>query len=62
MSYNTLFFGTFSPLIAGYQLFHNYVRPHMALDNKTPAEACGIKIEGNNKWITLIQNAVQKKT
>jgi len=22
-----------------------------------PAEACGIKIEGNNKWLTLIQNA-----
>jgi hypothetical protein len=29
----------------------------MALDGQTPAEACGIKIEGNNKWITLIQNA-----
>ena len=46
-----------SPLISGYQIYHNYVRPHMALDNKTPSEACGIKIEGNNKWITLIQNA-----
>ena len=23
----------------------------------TPTEACGIKIEGGNKWITLIQNA-----
>ena len=29
----------------------------MALDGKTPAEACGIKIEGENKWLTLIQNA-----
>jgi hypothetical protein len=29
----------------------------MALDNKTPAEKCGIKIEGTNKWITIIQNA-----
>jgi hypothetical protein len=29
----------------------------MALDNKTPSEACGIEIQGNNKWITLIQNA-----
>ena len=25
----------------------------------TPAEACGIKVEGSNKWITLIQNASQ---
>jgi hypothetical protein len=29
----------------------------MALGNKTPSEACGIKIEGNNKWLTIIQNA-----
>jgi hypothetical protein len=24
---------------------------------KTPAEIAGIKIEGQNKWITVIQNA-----
>ncbi|NDF26904.1 MAG: transposase, partial [Nitrosopumilaceae archaeon] len=35
----------------------NYVRPHSSLNGKTPAEACGIKIEGDNKWLTLIQNA-----
>ena len=46
-----------SPLIDGYQLYHNYVRPHMSLENKTPAEACGITIQGVNKWKTLIQNA-----
>ena len=46
-----------SPILAGYQLFHNYIRTHEALEGITPAEASGIKIEGNNKWITLIQNA-----
>lgn len=46
-----------SPLFDGYQIYHNYFRPHMGLDGKTPAEKCGINIEGNNKWITLIQNA-----
>jgi hypothetical protein len=25
------------------------------------AEACGIKIEGKNKWLTLIQNASKKE-
>jgi len=49
-----------SMIFDGYQIYHNYVRPHMSLDGKTPAEKCGIKIEGNNKWITLIQNASQK--
>jgi len=46
-----------TPIISGYQIFHNYMRPHEALDGKTPAEACGISIEGENKWLTLIQNA-----
>ena len=46
-----------SVIIDGYQLYHNYVRPHMSLDNKTPADKCGIIIEGNNKWKTIIENA-----
>jgi len=29
----------------------------MGLEGKTPAEKCGIEIKGENKWITLIQNA-----
>lgn len=29
----------------------------MSLEGKTPAKVCGIQIKGNNKWITLIQNA-----
>jgi transposase-like protein len=46
-----------TPILTGYQIFHNYIRPHEGLDGRTPAEACGIKIEGKNKWLTLIQNA-----
>ena len=49
-----------TPILSGYQIYHNYVRPHEALDGKTPAEACGIKVEGNNKWLTLIENASKK--
>ncbi len=48
-------------ILQGYQLYHNYIRPHMALDGKTPSEACGITIEGKNKWVTLIQNASKHK-
>lgn len=46
-----------TPILQGYQLYHNYIRPHEALDGKTPSEVCGITIEGKNKWKTLIQNA-----
>ncbi len=27
-------------ILTGYQIFHNYIRPHEALDGKTPAEEC----------------------
>jgi putative transposase len=46
-----------TPILKGYQIFHNYIRPHEGLDGKTPSEACGIKVEGKNKWLTLIQQA-----
>ncbi len=46
-----------TPILTGYQLFHNYIRPHMALDGKTPADVAGIEVKGENKWLTIIQNA-----
>jgi len=46
-----------TPILSGYQIFHNYIREHEGLDGKTPAEACGIEVKGKNKWLTLIQNA-----
>jgi transposase-like protein len=48
-----------TPILSGYQIFHNYIREHEGLDGKTPAEACGITVQGKNKWLTLIQNASQ---
>lgn len=48
-----------SPLFKGAQIYHNYIRSHMALNGDTPADRAGIKIQGDNKWITLIQNAKQ---
>jgi transposase-like protein len=51
-----------TPILSGYQIYHNFVRPHMALDGKTPSEMCGLKVDGQNKWMTLIQNASQSKS
>jgi putative transposase len=50
-----------SAALKGYQIYHNFVRPHEGLDGKTPAEACGITVEGRNKWLTIIQNASHVK-
>ncbi len=48
---------TNTPVLAGYQIYHNYFRPYMALNGKTPAQVSVIN------RITFIQNAksVQNK-
>ena len=46
-----------TPILTGMQIFHNYIRGHMGINGDTPSERAGIKVEGLNKWITIIQNA-----
>jgi hypothetical protein len=46
-----------SPILKGMQQYHNYFRQHEGLNGDTPASQSGIKIEGVNKWVTVIQNA-----
>jgi len=50
-----------TPILIGYQIFHNYIRAHEGLKGQTPSEACGIRVEGKNKWLCLIQNASKQK-
>ena len=49
-----------SAILKGMQIHHNYIRPHQGLDGDTPADRSGIKIMGDNKWKTIIQNAASK--
>ena len=51
-----------TPILKGYQIYHNFIRPHEALNGKTPADLAGIKVGGENKWLTLIQNASSPET
>ena len=46
-----------SPFFRGVQIYHNFVRPHESLNGQTPSEKAGIRVDGENKWLTLIQNA-----
>lgn len=46
-----------TPILSGYRIYHNYIRPHEALNGKTPSELAGIEIRGSDKWMTIIQNA-----
>ena len=44
-------------IIEAMRIHYNFCREHSKL-GKTPAEASGIKIEGENKILALIQNAI----
>lgn len=48
-----------TPILPGYRIYHNFMRPYLGLNGLTPPEASGISIQGPNKWLTLIQNASQ---
>lgn len=49
-----------TPALSDYRIYHNYIRPHGWFENITPAEKCGITVDGENKRRRLIQN-VQRK-
>lgn len=39
-----------------HRINHNFIKPHMALNNQTPAEVAGINLRlGQNKWLDLIK-------
>jgi transposase-like protein len=48
-----------TPIFPMNKIYYNFIRPHSALDGKTPAEAAGIGIGGENKWKRLIQKSVR---
>ena len=50
-----------NPILNGLQIYYNYIHEHQCLqEKKTPAEKCRIRIEGENKGITLIQKESKK--
>jgi transposase-like protein len=48
-----------TPIFKGNQIYINFIRPHSALDGKTPAEAAGIGVGGENKWMGLLKRSVK---
>ncbi|MGI0013200.1 MAG: IS6 family transposase [Nitrososphaera sp.] len=46
-----------TPLAEGQRIQYNFVKPHMALDGKTPAAIAGIGIADKNKWLAMLKAA-----
>jgi len=47
--------------LTAFQIYYNFLRPHMALNGKTPAQAAGINIELPERWTSLIRKALVLK-
>ena len=48
-----------TPIVEDHRLYYNFIKPHEALDGKTPSEEAGTTIERKNKWLILMHKAVQ---
>jgi transposase-like protein len=48
-----------TPIIPMNKIYYNFVRPHMGLDGATPAEAAGVGIAGENKWMELLKRGIR---
>jgi hypothetical protein len=47
-----------SATLNGQRIYYNHIRPHQALNGKTPAQAAGLELDlGANKWESLIKKA-----
>lgn len=51
-----------TPITPMNQIYYNFIRPHMGLKGATPAEAAGIGIGGENKWMGLLRESIEDKT
>ena len=49
-----------SQIAEGQRIQYNFVKPHMALDGQTPAEAAGIGLNQRNKWMELLRESIEK--
>jgi len=44
-----------TPIAEGNRIQYNFVKPHMALDGKTPAQVAGLDVKG---WKELLEKAI----
>ena len=47
-----------TPILAGYQIYHNYMRLHKGLEGRTPAEAAETIIEEDEETTTVTEDQI----
>jgi hypothetical protein len=49
-------------IFKGCRAYYNFVRPHMALENHTPAEIATMPVQlGTDKWLDLIRQEARNR-
>jgi len=52
---------TAQTMMDGMRIYYNFIRPHSALDGKTPAQKAHINVESNSDgWLSLIKKAARQ--
>jgi putative transposase len=49
-----------TPIIPMNQIYYNFIRPHQGLKGRTPAEAAGIGVGEEKKWMELIRRSTKE--
>jgi len=53
---------TDTAILDGQRIYYDYLRPHSALEGKTPSQAAGLDLKlGKNKWESLIKKASKEQ-
>ena len=45
-----------SAIAEGQRIYYNFVKPHQALDGKTPAEKVGVSVNNKDRWMNLLKS------
>lgn len=43
-----------------FRIHYNFLRPHMSLKDKTPAEVSGINLNLQNRWVSLVRASIKR--
>jgi len=53
---------TAQTIIDGFRIYYNFIRPHQALNGKTPAEQAEMNLKlGQNKWLSLVKRSIKNR-
>ena len=50
---------TAQTMMDGLRIYYNFIRPHMALDGKTPTQQAKIDVDSSQNWLALIRKATK---